>query len=45
MEEDTETWQRIAMLLGWPEWQIKPKPKSKPSKKKKKGKLPDFYTY
>jgi hypothetical protein len=45
MEEDAETWQRIAMLLGWPEWQIKPKPKSKPSKKKKKGKLPDFYTY
>ena len=23
MDEDTETWQSIAMFLGWPEWQIK----------------------
>ena len=26
--EDTETWESVAMLLGWPEWQIKPEPKS-----------------
>ncbi len=25
MDEDTETWQSIAMVLGWPEWQIKGK--------------------
>ena len=36
LAEDTETWESIAMLLGWPEWQIKPKPKSK-SKGKKGG--------
>ena len=36
LAEDTETWESIAMLLGWPEWQIKPKPKSK-SKTKKGG--------
>ena len=24
LAEDTETWQSIAMLAGWPEWQIKP---------------------
>ena len=36
LAEDTETWESIAMLLGWPEWQIKPKPKSK-SKSKKGG--------
>ena len=23
MDEETETWQSIAMVLGWPEWQIK----------------------
>jgi len=23
MDEETETWQSIAMILGWPEWQIK----------------------
>jgi hypothetical protein len=32
LAEDTETWESIAMLLGWPEWQIKPKPKSKSKK-------------
>jgi len=36
LAEDTETWESIAMLLGWPEWQIKPKPKRK-SKSKKGG--------
>ena len=25
--EDAETWQRVAMLAGWPEWQIMPKDK------------------
>lgn len=25
MDEETETWQSIAMILGWPEWQIKGK--------------------
>ena len=22
MDQETETWQSIAMVLGWPEWQI-----------------------
>ena len=25
MDEETETWQSIAMVLGWPEWQIRSK--------------------
>ena len=25
MGEDAETWQRVAMMLGWPEWQVKTK--------------------
>jgi len=29
MGEDAEVWQRVAMMLGWPEWQIKPKQKKK----------------
>jgi len=29
MGEDAEAWQRVAMMLGWPEWQIKPKQKKK----------------
>ena len=33
--EDAETWQIIAMLAGWPEWQIMPK-------QKKKEELPKF---
>ncbi len=33
LNEDNEVWERIAMLLGWPEWQIKPK-KSKTKKRK-----------
>jgi hypothetical protein len=37
LAEDTETWETIAMLLGWPEWQIKP-PKKKKTKKKKRKK-------
>ena len=36
LEEDTEAWQSVAMILGWSEWQIKPPPiKTKPKKKKK----------
>ena len=27
MDEDAETWQTVAMLAGWPEWQIMPKQK------------------
>jgi len=27
LAEDVETWQRVAMLAGWPEWQIVPKDK------------------
>ncbi len=37
LAEDTETWETIAMLLGWPEWQIKP-PKKKKTKKKSRKK-------
>ena len=29
MDEETETWQSIAMILGWPEWQIKSKEEQK----------------
>jgi hypothetical protein len=29
LAEDTEAWQTIAMLAGWPEWQIKPNEKRK----------------
>jgi hypothetical protein len=25
MDEETETWQSIAMVLGWPEWQVRSK--------------------
>ena len=35
MDQETETWQSIAMVLGWPEWQVKPEPKKKKRKKKK----------
>ena len=35
MGEDAETWQRVALMLGWPEWQLKPKEKKKKKKKKK----------
>jgi hypothetical protein len=33
LAEDTETWESVAMLLGWPEWQIKPYVKKKKAKK------------
>ena len=34
--EEAEVWQRIAMLAGWPKWDIQPDGKSKVKKKKKK---------
>ena len=41
LAEDTETWESIAMLLGWPEWQIKPNKKKAKSKRSgyKSGRL------
>jgi len=33
LAEDTEAWQTIAMLAGWPEWQIKPDSKKSSSSK------------
>jgi hypothetical protein len=33
--EDPEVWQRVAMLAGWPEWQIM-------AKEKKQEELPKF---
>tara|TARA_R110001592_G_C12960866_1_gene732280 strand:- start:56 stop:922 length:867 start_codon:yes stop_codon:yes gene_type:complete len=38
MDEETEWWQSVAMLAGWPEWQINPKEKSFEANKKKKTK-------
>jgi hypothetical protein len=35
LSEDAETWQIIAMLAGWPEWQIMPKSKKDKSNKEK----------
>tara|TARA_A100001391_G_scaffold12407_3_gene7398 strand:- start:849 stop:10592 length:9744 start_codon:yes stop_codon:yes gene_type:complete len=32
--EDTDWWQTVAMLAGWPEWQIKPKDKKRDKKNK-----------
>ena len=31
MSQDAETWQSVAMMLGWSEWQIMPKKKEKKS--------------
>ena len=39
LAEDTDVWQSIAMLAGWPEWQIKPKDKKQSSKSSKKKDL------
>ena len=39
MGEDAETWQRVAMMLGWPKWQINPKDEKKTQEAKQiKGK-------
>ena len=35
LNEDNQTWQRIAMLLGWPKWQILDDKDKKPEEKKK----------
>ena len=37
MDQETETWQSIAMVLGWPEWQIKGRPETKPITKEEKA--------
>ncbi len=39
MDQETETWQSVAMVLGWPEWQIKGKQNyvESPEVKKKKS--------
>ena len=37
LDEETEWWQSVAMMAGWPEWQIKGKPSKKSSKPKRKG--------
>ena len=37
LDEETEWWQSVAMIAGWPEWQIKGKPSKKSSKPKRKG--------
>ena len=48
MDEDAETWQTVAMLAGWPKWQIMPKEKSSqelpkfPGRKIKKFKKYDY---
>ena len=34
LAEDNETWQRIAMLLGWPQWQLEDKDQKKEEEKK-----------
>ena len=33
MDQETETWQSVAMVLGWPEWQIKGKKSNEDEKK------------
>ena len=35
LDEENETWQSIAMVLGWPDWQIKPKEKPLTEEQKK----------
>mgnify|MGYP003311428116 CR=1 FL=1 len=36
MQEETEWWQRVALILGWPKWQLEEKKYSKPATKTKK---------
>lgn len=38
LSEEADLWQSVAMMAGWPEWIIMPKPKVKKKKKKKKKK-------
>jgi hypothetical protein len=37
LDEDNDVWQRIAMLGGWPKWQLETEKKKKSSTKKKKN--------
>ncbi len=37
MDEDAETWQTVAMLAGWPKWQIMPRDKKQEQSKFKNG--------
>jgi len=37
MDEDAETWQSVAMLAGWPKWQIMPKDKKQEQSEFKNG--------
>jgi len=39
LDEETEWWQSVAMIAGWPEWQINPKDKSNTKDKKSKPKI------
>jgi hypothetical protein len=39
LAEDSDWWQSVAMIAGWPEWVIKPKEKEKKKTKKGKGKI------
>jgi len=39
MNEETEWWQSVAMLLGWPSWSLEEKTSSTKTTKKKKPKL------
>ena len=36
MGEDAETWQRVALMLGWPKWQLEQKQDKKTQAKKRK---------
>ena len=38
MEEDTQWWQSVAMIGGWPHWAIKPDLEERKEKKEKKEK-------
>jgi hypothetical protein len=38
LSEEADLWQSVAMIAGWPEWIIMPKPKVKNKKKKKNKK-------
>ena len=41
-EKDTETWESVAMILGWSEWEIMGPPAKKEKEKKKKKKKWNF---
>ena len=41
LAEDTQTYERVFMLLGWPDWDVKPELPKKKKKKKSKIKQPN----